>query len=61
MVENIDGMNDRIETNFSEIKDLLHEYKNQMASEVIKKNEKEMAELKNELKSKDNLINDLKQ
>ena len=61
MVENIDGMNDRIETNFSEIRDLLHDYKNEMLSGDTKKNEKEIAELKNELKSKDNLINDLKQ
>ena len=61
MVENIDGMNDRIETNFSEIRDLLQDYKNEMLSGDTKKNEKEIAELKNELKSKDNLINDLKQ
>ena len=61
MVENIDGMNDRIETNFSEIRDLLQDYKNDMLSGDTKKNEREIAELKNELKSKDNLINDLKQ
>jgi hypothetical protein len=61
VVENIDGMNDRIETNFSEIRDLLQDYKNEMLSGDTKKNEKEIAELKNELKSKDNLINDLKQ
>ena len=61
MVENIDGMNDRIETNFSEIRDLLQDYKNEMLSGDTKKNEREIAELKNELKSKDNLINDLKQ
>jgi hypothetical protein len=61
VVENIDGMNDRIETNFSEIRDLLQDYKNDMLSGDTKKNEREIAELKNELKSKDNLINDLKQ
>jgi hypothetical protein len=61
VVENIDGMNDRIETNFSEIRDLLQDYKNEMLSGDTKKNEREIAELKNELKSKDNLINDLKQ
>jgi hypothetical protein len=59
-MENLDGMNDRIETSFSEIRDLLENCKNEMVCEVIKKRDQEISELKNELKAKNIQINELK-
>ncbi len=38
-MENLDGMNDRIETSFSEIRDLLENCKKEMVCEVIKKSD----------------------
>ena len=54
-------MTDIIEANFSQIKDILHKHKSEMIEAITQKNEKEIAELKQDLKAKDIQINDLKQ
>jgi len=41
-MENLDGMNDRIETSFSEIRELLESCKNEMVCEVKKKSDQEI-------------------
>ena len=61
LLENRTGMTDIIEANFSQIKDILQTHKSEIIVAVTQKNEKEIAELKQELKAKDIQINDLKQ
>jgi Na+/phosphate symporter len=61
LLENLTGMTDIIEANFSQIKDILQKHKDEMISAITQKNEKEIAELKNDLKAKDIQINNLKQ
>jgi Na+/phosphate symporter len=61
LLENLTGMTDIIEANFSQIKDILQKHKDEMISAITQKNEKEIAELKNDLKAKDIQINKLKQ
>jgi cell division protein FtsB len=53
-------MNEYIETNFTDIKDILQNYKDEVTRVVTNKNEKEIAELKKELKAKEAQINNLK-
>ncbi len=61
LLENLTGMTDIIETNFTQIKDILQRHKNEMIEAITQKNEKEIAELKKDLKAKDIQIHDLKQ
>lgn len=60
LLENLTGMTDIIEANFSQIKDILQKHKSEMIEAITQKNEKEIAELKQDLKAKDIQINDLK-
>ncbi len=61
LLENLTGMTDIIEANLSQIKDILQAHKDEIIVAITRKNEKEIAELKQELKAKDIQINDLKQ
>ena len=61
LLENLTGMTEIIEANFSQTKDILQKHKDEMISAITQKNEKEIAELKNDLKAKDIQINNLKQ
>ena len=54
-------MTEIIEANFSQIKDILQKHKDEMIKAITQKNEKEIAELKQDLKAKDVQIYDLKQ
>ena len=54
-------MTDIIEANFSQIKDILQAHQDKLIETINLKNQKEIAELKQELKAKDIQINNLKQ
>ena len=56
LLENLGGMTDMIEANFSEIKDILYQHKN----DVIKAIKQEIADLKKDLEAKNSEINNLK-
>jgi cell division protein FtsB len=60
ILDGLNGMNEYIETNFTDIKDILQNYKDEVTRVVTNKNEKEIAELKKELKAKEAQINNLK-
>ncbi len=61
MLENLTGMTEIIEANFSQIKDILQAHQDKLIETINLKNQKEIAELKQELKVKDIQINNLKQ
>ena len=53
-------MTDIIEANFSQIKDILHQHKEELIMAVTKQKEKEIKMLQNDLKEKEVQINNLK-
>ncbi len=66
MLENIGNMTDIIETNFSQIKDILHQNKQEVINAItteknkdIAKLEGELKDLRNDIKAKDEKINKL--
>ena len=61
LLDNLSGMTDIIEANFSQIKDILKRHKDELINAITQKNEKEITELKQELKVKDIEIYKLKQ
>ena len=61
MLENLTGMTDIIEANFSQIKEILQANQDKLIEAINLKNHKEIAELKQDLKAKDIQINNLKQ
>ncbi len=61
LIEKLTGMTDIIEANFSQIKEILEKHKDEMIKVITQKNEKEIINLKQELKAKDIQINNLKQ
>jgi predicted RNase H-like nuclease (RuvC/YqgF family) len=60
LLENLTGMTDIIEANYSQIKDILQKHKDEMIMAITQKNEKEIAELKNDLKDENAEITNLK-
>jgi hypothetical protein len=60
LIEKLTGMTDIIEANFSQIKEILEKHKDEMIKVITQKNEKEIINLKQELKAKDIQINNLK-
>ena len=53
LLEKLAGMTDIIEASFQHIKKILEKHKDEMIDVIMQKNEKETAELKEELKAKD--------
>ena len=60
LLENLGGMTDIIEANFSQIKDILQMHKDEAIKAITKEKNKEISELKTEIKAKDVQINNLK-
>jgi Na+/phosphate symporter len=60
LLENLGGMTDIIEANFSQIKDILQMHKDEVIKAITKEKNKEISELKTEIKAKDVQINNLK-
>jgi Na+/phosphate symporter len=60
LLENLGGMTDIIEANFSQIKDILQIHKDEVIKAITKEKNKEISELKTEIKAKDVQINNLK-
>jgi hypothetical protein len=54
-------MTDIIESNFSQIKDILQEHQDKLIETITLKNQKEIAELKQIIEAKETQINNLKQ
>ncbi len=54
-------MTDIIEANFSQIKDILQKHKNDVIKAITQEKNKEISELKNEIKAKETDIDKLKQ
>ena len=54
-------MTDIIEANFSQMKDILQQHKDDVIKAITQQKEKEIASLKNDIKAKDVQINNLKQ
>ena len=61
LLENLGGMTDIIEANFSQIKDILEKLKNDVIKAITQEKNREITELKNEIKAKEGIINNLKQ
>ena len=61
LLENLGGMTDIIEANFSQIKDILEKHKNDVIKAITQEKNKEITELKNEIKAKETEIKNLKQ
>ena len=59
LLENLSGMTDIIEANFSQIKDILEKHKDDVIKAIMQEKNKEIAELKNEIKAKEIQINHL--
>jgi DNA repair exonuclease SbcCD ATPase subunit len=51
LLENLGGMTDIIEANFSQIKDILEKHKNDVIKAITQEKNKEITELKNEIKA----------
>ena len=51
LLENLGGMTDIIEANFSQIKDILEKHKNDVIKAITQETNKEITELKNEIKA----------
>ncbi len=60
LIEKLTGMSDIIEANFCQINDIMESHKDEMIKAITQKNEKEITELKKELKAKNLQINKLK-
>jgi hypothetical protein len=53
LLENLTGMTEIIEANFFQIKNILKQHKDELIEAITQKNEKEIAELKQDIKDKD--------
>ncbi len=56
LLENLGGMTDIIEANFSQIKDLFQKYKEDVIKSINQEKNKEISDLKNDIKAKDDII-----
>jgi predicted RNase H-like nuclease (RuvC/YqgF family) len=61
LLENLGGMTDIIEANFTQIKDALQKVKEDAIKAITQEKNKEIAELKTDIKAKEVQINNLKQ
>ena len=59
LLQNLSGMTDIIEANFTQIKDILEKHKDDVIKAITQEKNKEIAELKNEIKAKEIQINNL--
>ena len=53
LLDNLGGMTEIIEVNFSQIKDILYQHKEDLIKAITQEKNKEVLELKSELKAKD--------
>ena len=60
LLENLGGMTEIIEANFSQIKDILQTHKDEVIKTITQEKNKEISDLKNEIKAKEAQINILK-
>ena len=61
LLENLGGMTDLIEANFTQIKDILEKLKNDVIKAINQEKNRDISELKDEIRAKDGIINNLKQ
>ena len=59
MLESLSGMTDIIESNFSQIKDILKTHKEEVIKVITEEKNQEISELKNDIKAKEVQINTL--
>ena len=60
LLENLGGMTDIIEANFSQIKEILQKNKEEVIHAITQEKNNEISELKNEIRAKEVQINNLK-
>ena len=53
LLENLGGMTDIIEANFAQIKDILEKHKNEVIKAITQEKNKEITDLKSDIKAKD--------
>lgn len=59
LLESLGGMTDIIESNFSQIKDILQRHKEEVIKVITEEKNQEISELKNDIKAKEVQINTL--
>ena len=59
LLENLGGMTDIIEANFAQIKDILEKHKDEVIKAITQEKNKEITDLKSEIKAKDAEIKSL--
>ena len=60
LLENLGGMTDIIEANFSQIKDILEKHKEDVIKAITQEKNKEISDLKSKIEAKEVQINNLK-
>ncbi len=60
LLQNLGGMTEIIEANFSQIKDILNKHKEDVINAITQEKNKEISDLKSKIEEKENQINNLK-